>query len=62
MNPLIPNSDERPISPCHIKRVLMGVQLITNFSANCQLTTIFLANCQLTTNFSYLLTFIISQR
>ena len=47
------------------KRVLMGVpnyQLTTNFSANCQLTTIFLANCQLTTNFSYLLTFIISQR
>ena len=43
----------------------MGVpncQLTTNFSANCQLTTIFLANCQLTTNFSYLLTFIISQR
>ena len=43
----------------------MGVpscQLITNFSANCQLTTIFLANCQLTTNFSYLLTFINSQR
>ena len=37
-------------------------QLTTNFSANCQLTTIFLANCQLTTNFSYLLTFIISQR
>lgn len=48
-----------------LKRVLMGVpnyQLTTNFSANCQLTTIFLANCQLTTNFSYLLTFIISQR
>ena len=47
------------------RRVLMGVpnyQLTTNFSANCQLTTIFLANCQLTTNFSYLLTFIISQR
>ena len=47
------------------ERVLMGVpnyQLTTNFSANCQLTTIFLANCQLTTNFSYLLTFIISQR
>ena len=46
-------------------RVLMGVpncQLTTNFSANCQLTTIFLANCQLTTNFSYLLTFLISQR
>ena len=43
----------------------MGVpncQLTTNFSANCQLTTIFLANCQLTTNFSYLLTFLISQR
>ena len=43
----------------------MGVpnyQLTTNFSANCQLTAIFLANCQLTTNFSYLLTFIISQR
>ena len=43
----------------------MGVpnyQFTTNFSANCQLTTIFLANCQLTTNFSYLLTFIISQR
>ena len=43
----------------------MGVpnyQLTTNFSANCQLTTIFLANCQLATNFSYLLTFIISQR
>ena len=43
----------------------MGVhnyQLTTNFSANYQLTTIFLANCQLTTNFSYLLTFIISQR
>ena len=43
----------------------MGVpnyQLSTNFSANCQLTTIFLANCQLTTNFSYLLTFTISQR
>ena len=43
----------------------MGVpsyQLTINFSANCQLTTIFLANCQLTTNFSYLLTFIISQR
>ena len=43
----------------------MGVpncQLTTNFSANCQLTTIFLANCQLTTNFSYLLTFVISQR
>ena len=43
----------------------MGVpnyQLTTNFSANCQLTTIFLVNCQLTTNFSYLLTFIISQR
>ena len=43
----------------------MGVpscQLTTNFSANCQLTTIFLANCQLTTNFSYLLTFIYSQR
>ena len=43
----------------------MGVpnyQLTTNFSANCQLTTIFLAYCQLTTNFSYLLTFIISQR
>ena len=43
----------------------MGVpnyQLTTNFSANCQLTTIFLANCQLTTHFSYLLTFIISQR
>ena len=43
----------------------MGVpdcQLTTNFSAKCQLTTIFLANCQLTTNFSYLLTFIISQR
>ena len=43
----------------------MGVpncQLTTNFSANCKLTTIFLANCQLTTNFSYLLTFIISQR
>ena len=43
----------------------MGVpnyQLTTNFSANCQLTTIFLANCLLTTNFSYLLTFIISQR
>ena len=43
----------------------MGVpnyQLTTNFSANCQLTTIFLANCQLTANFSYLLTFIISQR
>ena len=43
----------------------MGVpnyQLTTNFSANSQLTTIFLANCQLTTNFSYLLTFIISQR
>ena len=43
----------------------MGVpnyQLTTNFSANCQLTTIFLANYQLTTNFSYLLTFIISQR
>ena len=43
----------------------MGVpnyQLTTNFSANCQLTTIFLANCQLTTNFSYLLTFIITQR
>ena len=43
----------------------MGVpncQLTTNFLANCQLTTIFLANCQLTTNFSYLLTFIISQR
>ena len=43
----------------------MGVpnyQLTTNFSANCQLTTIFLANWQLTTNFSYLLTFIISQR
>ena len=37
-------------------------QLTTNFSANCQLTTIFLANCPLTTNFSYLLTFIISQR
>ena len=49
----------------YFKRVLMGVpncQLTTNFSANCQLTTIFLANCQLTTNFSYLLTFIISQR
>ena len=48
-----------------LQRVLMGVpnyQLTTNFSANCQLTTIFLANCQLTTNFSYLLTFIISQR
>ena len=47
------------------QRVLMWVpncQLTTNFSANCQLTTIFLANCQLTTNFSYLLTFIISQR
>ena len=44
--------------------LLMGVpncQLTTN-PANCQLTTIFLANCQLTTNFSYLLTFIISQR
>ena len=43
----------------------MGVpnyQLTTNFSANCQLTSIFLANCQLTTNFSYLLTFVISQR
>ena len=43
----------------------MGVpnyQLTTNFSANCQLTTIFLANSQLSTNFSYLLTFIISQR
>ena len=43
----------------------MGVpnyQLTTNFSANYQLTTIFLANCQLTTNFSYLLTFIFSQR
>ena len=43
----------------------MGVpncQLTTNFSANCQVTTIFLANCQLTTNFSYVLTFIISQR
>ena len=43
----------------------MGVpnyQLTTNFSANCQLTTIFLANYQLTINFSYLLTFIISQR
>ena len=43
----------------------MGVpnyQLTANFSANCQLTTIFLTNCQLTTNFSYLLTFIISQR
>ena len=43
----------------------MGVpncQLTTNFSANCKLTTIFLANCQLTTSFSYLLTFIISQR
>ena len=43
----------------------MGVpncQLTTNFLANCQLSTIFLANCQLTTNFSYLLTFIISQR
>ena len=43
----------------------MGVpncQLTTNFSAKCQLTTIFLANCQLTTNFSYLLTFVISQR
>ena len=43
----------------------MGVpnyQLTTNFSANCQFTAIFLANCQLTTNFSYLLTFIISQR
>ena len=43
----------------------MGVpnyQLTTNFSANCQLTTIFLANSQLTTNFSYSLTFIISQR
>ena len=43
----------------------MGVpnyQLTTNFLANYQLTTIFLANCQLTTNFSYLLTFIISQR
>ena len=43
----------------------MGVpncQLTTNFSANCQLTTIFLGNCQLTTNFSYILTFIISQR
>ena len=43
----------------------MGVpnyQLSTSFSANCQFTTIFLANCQLTTNFSYLLTFIISQR
>ena len=43
----------------------MGVpncQLTTNSSANCQLTTIFLANCQLTTNFSYLLTFLISQR
>ena len=43
----------------------MGVpscQLTTNFSANCQLTTIFLASCQLTTNFSYLLTFIDSQR
>ena len=42
----------------------MGVpncQLTTNFSAKCQLTTIFLANCQLTTNFSYLLTFVISQ-
>ena len=37
-------------------------QLTTNFSANCQVTTIFLANCQLTTNFSYVLTFIISQR
>ena len=47
------------------KRVLMGVpnyQLTTNFSDNCQLTTIFFANCQLATNFSYLLTFIISQR
>ena len=43
----------------------MGVpnyQLTSNFSADCHLTTIFLANCQLTTNFSYLLTFIISQR
>ena len=43
----------------------MGVpssQLTTKFSANCQLTTIFLANCQLTTNFSYLSTFINSQR
>ena len=43
----------------------MGVpnyQLTTNFSANYQLTAHFLANCQLTTNFSYLLTFIISQR
>ena len=43
----------------------MGVpnyQLTTNFSANCQLTTIFLANSQLTTNFSYPITFIISQR
>ena len=41
---------------------LPNYQLTTNFSANCQLTTIFLANCQLTANFSYLLTFIISQR
>ena len=43
----------------------MGIpscQLTTKFTANCQLTTIFLANCQLTTNFSYLLTFINSQR
>ena len=36
-------------------RVLMGVP-------NYQLTTNFWVNCQLTTNFSYLLTFIISQR
>ena len=41
---------------------VLNYQLTTNFSANCQFTTIFLANCQLTTNFSYLLTFIISQR
>ena len=38
-----------------LQRVLMGLP-------NYQLTTRFSANCQLTTNFSYLLTFIISQR
>ena len=40
----------------------LSVNYCTNFSANCQLTTIFLANCQLTSNFSYQVTFIISQR
>ena len=46
---------EKASSCHHRKRVLMGVP-------NYQLTTNFSANCQLTNNFSYLLTFIISQR